>query len=279
MGFMLSEKMFSTDEVELAYVEGPKSGPPFIILPGASRRWQEYYIPMMPLLQQRWQVIGFNYRGYGKSGRTPGAYKYSDYCRDIVAFINSFDEKPVIFGHSLGGILAVGAAAEKSDKLRGVIFADAPITNESTKAWIGQDLVVGWSQAMVKVINEGGSVWEIASKLGEGSISPISLSTARSLSELDAGVFDFLGRVDDSMEGYDMDSMLERITCPVLLIQADDVGIGKAMTDKDVQIALSVLPYASLFKVNGVSHGLGFDGGATEPQVMNAVMSFLESLR
>ena len=276
---MLSESFFDTGEVILEYVEGPNNGPPFVILPAGTRRWQEYYIPMFPLLQKRWKVYGVNFRGHGKSSKTPGEYRFKDYVKDIIAFVDHFDEKPLLFGHSMGGIIEVGVAAEKSDALLGVIMADPPITNESTLAWLGQGWVKDFCQVMINVIKEGGSIWEIAAKLAEGPINPINLSTARSLQMLDHGVFEAWYDIEDSMADYDMNSLLKEIKCPTLLIQADEVGMGKAMTDKDVDYALSVLPQVSLYRVNGLSHGLGFDGGNFDHQVKDAVMSFAESLR
>jgi pimeloyl-ACP methyl ester carboxylesterase len=234
---------------------------------------------MFPLLQQRWKVYGINYRGHGKSSRTPGEYRFKDYAKDIVAFIDHLDEKPLLFGHSLGGIIEVGVAAERSDALLGIIMGDPPITNESTLAWLGQSEVKDWCQSMVKVIKEGGSIWEIAAKLDVDPINPINLSRARTIKTLDHGVFEAWYDIEDSLSGYDMNSLLKEIKCPTLLIQADDEGMGKAMTDEDVEYALSVMPQVSLYKVNGLSHGLGVDGGNFDNQVKEAVMTFSESLR
>jgi pimeloyl-ACP methyl ester carboxylesterase len=276
---MLVEKSFDTGEVVLNYAEGTDNGPPLVLLPGGTQRWQSEYLPIISLTKQRWRVYALDHRGHGKSGRVPGKYRMKDYASDVVSFLEHLDEPTVLFGHSMGGMIAEGVAAQISDKLLALILADPPITNESSYRWIEADFFQTWSKAMIKIIKEGGSVREIASKLEDGHIKPSSLERARTLSELDVGVFGAFTRLDETMEDYDMDSMLGQISCPVLLIQADDVGMGHAMTDKDVEYALSILTDVSHVKIEGVWHGLGFEAGHTNPDVMNAIMDFLESIR
>jgi pimeloyl-ACP methyl ester carboxylesterase len=276
---MLVERRFDTGEVELNYAEGPDNGPPFVMLPGGTQRWQSYYLPIINQLTPRWHIYALDHRGHGKSGRTPGKYRLKDYAEDVVAFINHLEEKPVLFGHSMGGMIAEGAAAQISDKLLALILADPSLTVQSAYRWANADFFQPWCKSMINLIKEGGSVYEIAEKLGDGPVSPENLERARTLSELDVGVFEALTRVDDWMIDYDIDSMVKSFTCPVLLIQADDVGMGHQMVDSDVEYGLSVLSDVAHVKIEGVGHGFDLWTGKTNHDLVNAVMSYLESFR
>jgi pimeloyl-ACP methyl ester carboxylesterase len=81
------------------------------------------------------------------------------------------------------------------------------------------------------------------------------------------------------MANYGTDSMLKVIDCPVLLIQADDVGMGHQMVDTDVEYALSVLSDVSHVKIMGVGHGFDLWTGKTNFYLLGAMMSYLESFR
>jgi pimeloyl-ACP methyl ester carboxylesterase len=99
---MLVEKSFDTGEVVLNYAEGPDNGPPIVLLPGGTMRWQDYYNPLISMLYNRWHTYAVNARGHGKSGRTPGKYRLKDYTSDVVAFTEELKEPAAIFGYSMG---------------------------------------------------------------------------------------------------------------------------------------------------------------------------------
>lgn len=65
---MLSEKTFDAGAVSVNYAEGPRSGPPLVLLHGVTSRWQAF-LTMMPVLAQRWHVVAADLRGHGRSGR------------------------------------------------------------------------------------------------------------------------------------------------------------------------------------------------------------------
>jgi pimeloyl-ACP methyl ester carboxylesterase len=67
---MLFEKRYRVDEVALNYAEGPDAGPPMVLTHGLTDRWQ-YYLPIMPFLTMRWHVYALDFRGHGRSSRTP----------------------------------------------------------------------------------------------------------------------------------------------------------------------------------------------------------------
>lgn len=123
---MLTEQCFTTPVVTLNYAEGKALGSPLVLFHGGSARWQSA-LPLLPELSQQWQVYAPDLRGHGGSGWVPGSYRLTDYTADIAAFLQQVVRYPaVLFGHSLGGEIALFLAARYPELVRGLIIGDAP---------------------------------------------------------------------------------------------------------------------------------------------------------
>src|SRR5215470_5049726 len=105
------ETVAEIGRLRLNYAEGPAHGPPLVVLHGGAGRWQ-YSERFLELLADRWHVFAPDFRGHGKSGRVPGAYRLDDYVADTEAFLRQVVRAPaVVFGHSLGGEVALKTTA------------------------------------------------------------------------------------------------------------------------------------------------------------------------
>ena len=135
------ERTFDGGEVEINYalydeVEGPlgRSGHPLVLLHGGSARWQAS-MSIIAAFSKRYRVYAPDLRGHGKSGRMPGHYAISDYARDIGAFLEGEVREPaVLYGHSLGGQVAIMVAALHPQLVAGLIIGDAPFERPKLKA-------------------------------------------------------------------------------------------------------------------------------------------------
>ena len=127
---MLKEGTFNADGVTINFVEGPSFGPPLVLLHGGGDRWQ-HFLPIIPSLVMRWHIYALDLRGHGKSGRVPGQYRPEHYVADVMAFLESqLAERAILFGHSLGGWIALMVAAEMVDRVRALILGDPPLSME-----------------------------------------------------------------------------------------------------------------------------------------------------
>jgi pimeloyl-ACP methyl ester carboxylesterase len=284
---MLKEQSFKTKAVSINYAEGPASGPPLVLLHGIISRWQ-YFLPLIPTLWVRWHIYALDFRGHGKSGRVKGQYQLRDYVKDTVAFMrNQLTEPAVLFGHSLGGAIALIIAAKLPRAVRAVVVGDTPLCLESLQESMDPNLFVAWRN----LARSGHSVKEIASGLAD---TPVLLAAgdkkarlgdlpgmdaaflefeAKSLSELDSESLDPLigGRM---FEGHNEKELLSAIFCPVLLLQGNP-SLGAAMTDRDVESTLSILPHATHVRIEDAGHELHLNHAES---IRRAVTYFLESL-
>jgi pimeloyl-ACP methyl ester carboxylesterase len=279
--FLFREATFDTGKVVLNYAEGPASGPPLVMLHGGSGRWQ-LYSGMLAELAQGCHVYAPDLRGHGKSSWVPWGYTIQDYVEDIGAFLREISGPAVLMGHSLGGIIAVATTKACPSLVRALIVGDAPL---DAATW-GQFLRNARGQLAAWRALSGGThpVEEIERLLGDapegnstlreifGEGSPIIHELAERLYLHDP---DMLGMLIEDYEnvaaGYDIETVLPAIHCPVLLVQADPSS-GGALTDEDVQRALPLLDDPTHLRFSGMDHMLLYDPKGPPMQAVNAFL-------
>jgi len=285
MGTVLfREATFDTGKVVLNYAEGPAAGPPLVMLHGGSGRWQ-LYSGMLAELAERCHVYAPDLRGHGQSGWVPWGYTIREYVEDIGAFLREVSGPAVLMGHSLGGIIAVATAKAFPDLVRALIVGDAPLDGAT---W-GQLMQDGRGKLAAWRALAGGAipVEEIEKLLGDapegsstlreifGEGSPIIHDLAERLYHHDP---DMLGMLIEDYQnvaaGYDMETVLPAIHCPVLLVQADPFA-GGALCDEEVQRALPLLADSTHVRFSGMDHMLLYD---PKGPPMEAVKAYLSQL-
>lgn len=289
MSIEIKEHSFNTGVVTLNYAEGPPSGPPLVLLHGGSNRWQSLE-PIMPDLAADWHLFAPDLRGHGQSGRVAGGYRLQDYADDIITFLRQQVSEPaVVFGHSLGGMVALLVAAQCPECVRAVVVGDSPLTAETWRFDRGRDGLIFWRDLA------GGAypVEEIAEALKDAPwrVPDHDQSVRmRDVFDEDAPIFEWLAHnlyqndpdmltmlIDEPeivAAGYDMAVVLPSIRCPVLLLQADR-KVGSAMTDAEVKQALPLLAQPTHVWLEGVGHALHLEH---KEQVLRTITDFLGSL-
>ena len=281
---LFREATFDTGKVVLNYAAGPASGPSLVMLHGGAGRWQ-LYSGMLTELAKRCHIYAPDLRGHGKSGWVPWGYTIREYVEDIRAFLQEVSGPAVLMGHSLGGIIAVATTKTCHNLVRALIVVDALL---DAATW-GQIMREQRGKNMAWRALSGGTytVEEIESRLGDapegnstireifGEGSPIIHDLAERLYIHDP---DMLGMLiedyDNVAAGYDMETMLPTIHCPVLLIQADP-SAGGALTDDEVQRAMTLLPNSTHRRFPGMDHGLIYDPKGAPLEAVNAFLSQL----
>ncbi len=289
---MLQERSFDTGSITLNLAEGPASGPPLVLLHGGSGRWQAAE-PLIPALVGSWQLFAPDLRGHGKSGRAAWGYHVQDYAGDIVALLREREREPaVLFGHSLGGIIALMVAAQHPELVRAVIVGDSPLTSASWQAVLLRDReglrmwrdLSGGQQPFEKIVealknaplvSTPGTPTTARMRDVWGEDAPVYAWLATNLYQQDPNVLGIL--IDDfeqAAAGYEMEIVLPAIRCPVLLLQSDPT-CGGLLTDADVARALELLARPTHAHLAGVSHILH---GDRADAVLEAMLPFLGSI-
>ena len=90
---------------------------------GAHSRWWDH---VAPLLATDRRVIALDLSGHGDSGRR-AHYSIDSWAGDVQAVLERAGSRPILVGHSLGGMVALRVAQQRGQALRGVALLDSII--------------------------------------------------------------------------------------------------------------------------------------------------------
>lgn len=221
-------ELVQDDQPSIAYGSVGVDPPTLLLIHGLGARWQ-VFAPLMRYLQEDCSLVACDLRGHGETDRTPGQYALADFSDDIIRFIEATAQGPIdIYGHSLGGWIAIEVASRRPDLVRSMIIADTAIYPDS----LDPELAISYLSDL-----------------------PMALrSMAKSLNQLDPDVMDhFHGGT--MLADFAPDAQLDAVTCPTTLLQGDP-ACGALMTDGDVRRARIRLERFDHVRLDGVGHGL-----------------------
>lgn len=283
---MLEEHSLSTGVGSLNYARGPHNGPPLILFHGVTRCWQDWSI-LLPDLMMNWQVFALDFRGHGRSCDMPGKYHVIDYADDGRATEILCYEPPVIYGHSLGAMVALATAGDTEYKIRALILEDPPF--ETMGHRIKETSFHSLFTGMQQLLQTKKTVPELTRGLAEirittpGSDATVRLGdvrdatslrfSARCLSCLDPDVLTSIV-AGEWLKGYDLGAILAKIHCPVLLLQAD-TSAGGMLADEDADKMEATLSECYRVRFPGAGHLLHW---MEREKLLRLVRGFLESL-
>jgi pimeloyl-ACP methyl ester carboxylesterase len=286
----IRENTFDAGIVTLNYAEIISAGTPLVLLHGGSARWQSFD-NILADLAATWHIYAPDFRGHGRSTWVPGTYRLQDYAEDTIAFLQHCLKEPAyIFGHSLGGMVALVVAAQYSDGVRAVAVGDAPLTSQTWQATFhqGRERVSAWrdlagGQKPFEEVIEAlkNSPIEVPGRMGSvpmrevmGENASVYTWLATNLQQNDPDMLTaLLDRYETTMAAYEMNSIFPGIQCPVLLLQADP-AFGGMMTDREVDLALPLLSRSRHILLHGISHV--FHNERKEP-IVQALKDFFQS--
>jgi pimeloyl-ACP methyl ester carboxylesterase len=281
------EKEFHAGGVSIRYAEGPRHGPPLVLLHGLARDWKSFSV-LLPELSSGFHVFALDLRGHGGSSRVADGYRITDYALDVAAFLKQ--EIPggaAIFGHSLGAEAGMCVAADKDCRVSALILGDPVISPENFTRSMYDPIFL----QLHKLILRGGSQEDLARGIGKieirvpgidealrieelpGNTMPVLLEWARCVKLTDP---ETLGMIlnGSAFVGWDPAQILPRISCPALLLQGNP-ELDALLTDDDVRLALTLLPSAKHVKFPLLGHALFMQ----QPKpVLKEIASFLATL-
>lgn len=284
---MWNEQSIAIGERTLNLAGGNSSGAPLVMFHGVLRRWQGF-LPLGALLSTRWQVHAVDHRGHGRSSPMPGAYRVADYVADGVELVRrQFREPVAIYGHSLGAMVAAGVAAEAPECVRAIVLEDPPFDTMGTRFhhttlhnyFAALQMLQPFSdptpilaQRLAQVQYMNAKSGELLT-LGEQRDATTLRFMASCLRQLDPAV---LAPIVEHrwLEGWDWKRALERIPCPLLLLQAD-VTVGGMLIDLDVIAARQHARDCTVVKFPGVGHLMHWQRPG---EIANHALTFLEAV-
>lgn len=284
--FGLQNKTYPGQSISIHYAEGPPNGPPLVLMHGLTRDWRSFSV-LFPDLAPRFHLFSLDLRGHGESGRVTNGYCISAMAEDVKEFLEAVVGSPAaLFGHSLGAMVGMFAAAE-NPKVSALIIGDSLITPSNLAAMYDPIFV-----QLHRLLLRGGSEQDLGYGIGKieihfpgiseslcleelpGNSKPVLMEWARTAIRTDPECLRMtLDR--SSHAGWKPERILPRITCPVLLLQGNP-ELDALLSDSDLALAKRLLPHARHVKFPLLGHALFMQ----QPKpVLDEVLRFLATLR
>jgi len=205
--------------------------------------------PLISAFSGHFTPVTIDLRGHGESGKPASGYLYDDYIDDLDGvFAAMGEDRPLIVGHSLGGILALWWAARHPDKAAGIVAIDSPLRS-------GQDYMPafdGWLAANAMTADE------LAAKYRTECPESTERVVARRVREMTTtarNVFVELRANSLSNDGVDRLREIEHVSSPILFFEGDS-DAGGMVHPTDAQSLAKRLPNVRLVTMPGAGHSL-----------------------
>lgn len=228
--------------VRLAYERRGK-GTPVVLLHGYPldhHLWDE----VVTLLEDRFDLILPDLRGFGGSSTVDSYYSMEDYASDIAALLDHLGiQKAAIVGHSMGGYVALAFARLYPERISGLglvssqVLADTEERKEGrykSAAEVADKGIASVVEAMTPKFTTDERLQAYARKSMEGQQPAAYIGALKAMAE----------RVDST-------SLLSTIEYPVVLIHGDADTLVPIDRAREVKASF---PQAHLVEVRGAGH-------------------------
>lgn len=239
--------------------------PPVVLLHGLMGSGA-CWAPVARVLEAQLDVVMPDARGHGCSGAPDTGYRYDDLADDVVDLIDVLRlERPLLVGHSMGGMTAALAATRMGDALAGLVLVDPTFLSPERQREVYDSGVAADHDRAVR----RGRAALVEDALARHPGRPTELLEA----QVDA-------RLATSPEAFDIlrppnppyRDLVAALEVPTLLVIGDKpVVIPEVATE-----LCSLNPRVRLVQVAAAGHGLPFD----QPQrLAESIVRFAADLR
>jgi pimeloyl-ACP methyl ester carboxylesterase len=119
----------------VVHYEALGRGRPVIFLHGWMGSWR-YWFPTMERVSEHFRTYSFDFWGFGESRHQSGTESIASYSNQVLQFVNALGiERPILVGHSMGGMVALKTAIQNPRRIARVAAVGAPIVGTSL-SWL-----------------------------------------------------------------------------------------------------------------------------------------------
>lgn len=240
------------DDARIYYEDRGAGDPACVLIHG----WCGDHSSMEPLaadLGSRHRVLNMDLRGHGESAALTGAYSMDGMAADAVAVADLARGPAVLVGHSMGGRVALAAAAMRPASVRALVILDSALVEE--RGYVGR-----------RRAELDGPDWSSQLRRRLELLVPYGAPTEGAVERMLRTPLDAVRGTLDASDGFDAAKALRALQPPLLYI-------GASHPRHDPATVWSLSPDASYGQVVGAGHFVQFDARA---QVSAMIDRFLQ---
>jgi N-formylmaleamate deformylase len=237
-----------TNRISIHYSRTGGDKPPLILLHGLMTNGL-CWTSLAHTLEKEFDVIMPDARGHGKSSVPDYGYQYEDHANDVAGLINALRlSRPVLLGHSMGGMTAAVVASRKPNILRGLILADPTFLSPKVQREVRDSEVADQHRKILKMSLDEVTA-EARSRYPNRSSETLELF-ARARLQTSMSAFDVL-----TPPNPDYKQLVSNIVVPSLLIFGDKGVVSYSIAEELQQIN----PRFQIEQIEEAGHGLHLD--------------------
>jgi pimeloyl-ACP methyl ester carboxylesterase len=247
------------------YLRTGGARPPVVLLHGLMGSGA-CWTPLARALEDEFDVVMPDARGHGRSSAPQRGYRYDDHASDVVGLIRELElARPVLLGHSMGGMTAAVVASRGAEIIRGLILVDPTFLSPERQREVHESDVAGQHRRTLG-LQTSDLVAEIQARHPRRSPEIVELQAEARL-QTSISAFDVLTPPNPEYR-----DLVRAIVVPTLLV----IGDNSPVVTLEMAAELRGLnSRVRVEQIRGAGHGLPFD----QPERLGeVVLSFLREL-
>jgi pimeloyl-ACP methyl ester carboxylesterase len=226
----------------------PGTGPALVLIHGITSSG-EVWSPVLDALGDAFTPVTIDLRGHGASGRPETGYLYDDYIDDLDRVLDALGlDRPLIAGHSLGGLVTLWWAARHPRRAPALVIEDSALRSGE----VFRPAFEGWLRLNALSLDELRTTY--AAERPHWKPEAVD-ARARQMHQTARPAIEELMADSMANQGVDRLSEIEHIESPVLFIHGDPDTGGMVHPD-DVAALERRLPNATARRIPRGRHSM-----------------------
>lgn len=251
--------------IRIHYLRSRGGKPPVVLLHGLTGSGA-CWTPVARVLESELDVVMPDARGHGGSSAPDQGYRYDELASDVIGLIRGLElSRPVLLGHSMGGMTAAAAARGGAGMVRGLVLVDPTfLSRERQREVYESDVAEQHRRALG--LQQAELVAQARARHPHRSQEMIELLATARLKTC-TSAFDVL-----TPPNPDYRDLMSAIDVPTLLVIGDTSPV---VTPEMAAELRGLHPRVQVEQVRGAGHGLPYDQPARLAEV---VLTFVRDL-